>query len=828
MSKISYILMFLFFITGGFLFSQEDDNWVQGKTIIDIEFEGLDNVDKNELNGVINNYIGEVFSDELFLELQTLMYELDYFDIIVPNAKPGDDSNETVIIVFKVQESPTISKIKFEGNSVWSTELQNSIVLKPKDIYSDFKLEQAQKALVNFYIDKGYSSATVDIEKDSDPEKNSLIVTFNINEGVQTLIREINFNGNNIFTTDKKLRALIETKKKSLFKDGVYRVGVIQSDVLLIEGLYHNSGYIKAKVLDVKTTLTDDEKDPEIKNMVIDIFLEEGDVYTYGGISYAGNKIFTDVEFDAFDFMDYGAVYNKSKHEGRFIKIQSLYYDNGYIENSFHDEIEIDEENKVISHVISIRESGIAHIGKISVRGNEKTKDIVILREILIEPGDVFSRKEVWSALSNIMSTSIFTNVVPQLEKTEDGNMDLVFEVEEARTLTLMGGITVTGADFEPALTFSLKDLNFMGMGRTFGGTLNLGLDTQSFSLEYNEPRIFNTEFFGGGSLSFTHSEEDMLELAGEDSEGLEYPILTGISSFEEYEAWEDEGNEIDEDEEDLHQYDISLAISGGHLWYTDLGRVRASSGYSISLDTYVYDNDFVPYETEYRERESEEWEFSDKWWARGVLDNRDSPVGTTEGYGFSQGLTIGGILPLDSESHYIKTVSNADVYFKLVDTPVNEDWDFILSLRLHGAYTRIFEKPGYDLLDADKTAKIDGMFVGRGWSSEGSGTALLDLKVELNIPIVPNMFGSTFFFDAANVWTDDEDEGTLDIDDFKFSFGGSIGITNQIMPISFFIAKTFQTEDGDINWSPESEYNKIFDDNLTWGISFNLNYLLN
>ncbi len=827
MNIVKKILCLMLVFAGSFSFAQEDDSWVQGKIIVDVEFEGLKNIDINELNGIVSPYIGKEFSDDLFLELQTLMYELDYFEFIIPNAKPGDDTKQTVILVFNVQESPSISKILFEGNkSIWSNELFNTIVVKAKDIYSDFKVQNAQKKLEELYIDKGYSNVSIEVKKESDEEKNSVQLIFNINEGEQTLIREINFNGNNLFANDNKLRSLIATKKKTLFENGVYKEDVIQSDILTIEGYYHSNGYINAKVIDVKTTIEDDENKPQTKNMYIDFFIEEGDVYTYGGIKYNGNSIYTDAEFDKFEFMKFGDVYNKSSHEKRFIKIQSLYYDNGYIENSFHDQVDIDEENKIVSHVISIIERGVALVGDITVSGNAKTKDIVILREIQIKPGDVFSRQKVWESLSNIMSTGLFSNAVPQLNRSEDGNMDLVFQVEETSTLNLMGGITVSGANFEPALSFSLKDLNFLGMGRTFGGTLNLGIESQSFSLEYNEPRILGTEFFGGGSLSFTHEQSDILQLQGTDSTGAEFPKLTGVTDYAGYQEWLNKGNTISKDEEDLHSFDISFSISAGHLWYTNLGRVRASSGYTTSMESFFRNTEIIPFKTEYRKTPGE-WEFSDRIWARGVLDNRDTPIGTSQGYGFSQNLTFGGLLPLYHTSDYIKSITNGDLYFKLLDTPVTEDWDFLLSLRLHAAYTRIFNKPGMTLAAIDRNARIDGMFVGRGWSPEGDGVALLDLKVEINAPIVPGMFGASLFFDGANIWKENEETTKFALDDFKFSFGLSLGITNQIMPISFYVAKTFRTNNGVVEWSPESSYNKIPGGFATWGIAINLNYLL-
>lgn len=844
MYKFRKLIMLLLALVSFTISSQDDSNWVFGKVIVDIEFNGIKNVDKSELNGLVTPYIGKEFSSELFDELEILIYELDYFDIIIPSAQPGDDNRETVVIVFQVEEAPSISKINFEGNdSVWKTELFNTILLKSKDIYSEFKVDKAKAAVLDLYINKGFDAVSVEVEKEVIDDKNRVELTFYITEGVQTLIRAINFNGNNVFATDSKLRSLIDTKKKTLFRDGVYKEEIIQSDILKIESLYQNSGYVKAKVLDVKTTIEDDEDDPEVKNLTIDFFIEEGEVYTYGGISYIGNSVYTHADFDELEEMDYGEIYNKYLHDFRLNSIKSLYYDNGYIQNGFGDQVHIDEENKIVSHTLTIVEKGVAHVGSIAVTGNEKTKDIVILREIQIESGDVFSRQKVVDSLSNIMSTSIFTNVIPELNTNDDGDMDLVFNVEEARTLSLIGGLTVSGTDFEPSLTFSIGDSNFMGMNRTLKASLNLGIDTQSFSIDYQEPRILDTEFFGGGSLSFTNSQDDYLELGGTDSiSGLDYPNLDrytdyDISDYEDsddygaeylmYVDWLDDGNDVSEDEEDIRYREIQLALSGGHLWYTPHGRFRASAGTTFAMDVYDYNEDVTPFSSTYSERTPGEWLFNDTIWTRFILDARDTPIGTTDGYGLSQLLTLGGVLPLNQESHYIKSVSNIDYYFKLVDAPVKEDWDLVLSLRLHAAYTRFFAKPGMELADSDKTAVLDGMFVGRGWQAESDGEALLDLKAEINMPIAPGMLGASLFFDAANIWTDDEDPADFDIDDFKFSFGGSIGFTNQIMPISFFLCKTFYTEDGSIVWSPEEAYNKVFDGNLTWGISFNLNYLM-
>ena len=96
--------------------AQNDGDWYQDETVIDVTFEGLDTVSENELRGITEQYIGEEFSESRFLDLQRRLYALDYFERVVPEAVRPPDDGDGVIIKFTVEERPTVREVVFRGN----------------------------------------------------------------------------------------------------------------------------------------------------------------------------------------------------------------------------------------------------------------------------------------------------------------------------------------------------------------------------------------------------------------------------------------------------------------------------------------------------------------------------------------------------------------------------------------------------------------------------------------------------------------------------------------------------------------------------------------
>jgi outer membrane protein insertion porin family len=192
MQRLTLILLLFILVASGL--TAQEDQWYIDKPIAEIQFEGLSSISENELFGLIRPLIGEPYSEELSWNLQSRLYALDYFDIIIPEIRPGPTGRNTVVLVFQVQEKPLVDDVLFTGNSkARRGELLDTVLVKTGDLLNAGTLRLDEQALVDFYLEKGFIDASVESQYEIDEETNSAVIIFRIDEGNQTKISEIRF-----------------------------------------------------------------------------------------------------------------------------------------------------------------------------------------------------------------------------------------------------------------------------------------------------------------------------------------------------------------------------------------------------------------------------------------------------------------------------------------------------------------------------------------------------------------------------------------------------------------------------------------------------------
>jgi outer membrane protein insertion porin family len=165
---------------------------------------------------------------------------------------------------------------------------------------------------------------------------------------------------------------------------------------------------------------------------------------------------------------DSGEVFNKRKYELIKYQITSLYREEGYLFVELNDRLEF--QDTLVEVTFSIRENSLAHINRVDVRGNTKTKDKVIRREIKLFPGDVYRQSLLMRSQRDIMQLAFFDNVEPDIERETSGDgsdVNLIFKVteKEAGTGTFSAGAAYSGRDGMVG-TLGLQIPNFMGNGQ--------------------------------------------------------------------------------------------------------------------------------------------------------------------------------------------------------------------------------------------------------------------------------------------------------------------------------------------------------------------------
>jgi outer membrane protein insertion porin family len=861
------LLILLLVLLPVLLFAQ-DGAWYIGQTIRDVRFVGLSSVDEADLEPIVEPYIGQPFTDRGFQELQRRLYALDFFTSILPEAvRP--ETGDGVIIRFTVEERPTVDEISFVGNRrIRTADLLNEILLTEGDMITLAKRRLDEQAIVDLYLERGYPDVSVSsrVDQDQGGVRTSSVLTFTITEGQQVTVREINFSGNN-FASASTLRGQMDTKAQSIFNSGVYQDRVLEEDRIRITDYYRERGYIDAQVLDVVQETERDEEDDRTY-LIITVYVEEGNQYTLDDISFEGNTIFDDEELRDLIRVRPGAELNALRLEEGVGLVQDLYYQNGYIFNGFNLTEDRDEEALTIAFTMQIQEQPRAHIENIVVRGNDKTADDVILREIPLQVGDIFSVSRIREGIQNLTNLQYFSAVNPETPiGSADGLMELIVNVEETQTADIQFGVAFGGSsEFPVSATVGWSDRNFRGQGQTLGFQAQASPVEQLLTVNFLERWFAGQRWSLGADISLNRAvrsgipQDILAPIFDEDdfnavpdpfygyyvfSRETEYnsttyqagdlfPDAVTESLIDEYDLvtdYEYAGFSAGIPDEYLMNYtewSIGLGGTTGYRFRTPLGNLNLSTSLRSTLNYVGYDpSQYRPFDPELRSN-LDDWQLVNKWSLGATLDRRRGLfLSPSSGYVANQSFVFAGGF-LFGDRHYIRSDTKGETYFTLWDVPVFDWWSWKSVLALHSeisfvlptfwvpAEYRSLDQPvaGTDLLATNQ------MFIARGWDPITGGEALWNNWIEFRSPIVEQVLWTDTFLDAVAIWDDPADIGSRGIDNMLFSMGAGLRFTIPQFPIRVYLAKRFRINaDGSFAWQQGSLFN--YNDTATGGLDF-------
>ena len=850
--KYKFLFVILFVFTASFSFAQEA--WYQGKKISEIKFNGLYMISQDELETITGSYIGRSFTDDIFMEVQNRLFALDYFEDITSSAYPGRediskyDPENTVVIQFNMIEYPSLSSVRISGNSnIRKNTILEEIMLKPGDIVTGVKLRMEEEKIRELYIAKGFRDVQVWGEIGKRNENNTVPITFRIDEGKQMKIKEIIFVGNNNLSKTALQRNL-ETKKQGLFSKGLYQESAIEEDIEKIESFYSEKGYITARVIDVRSEIIDSDQ-PEKMGLQLTYFIEEGDQYIYDGISFIGNIIHNDTELEDIVRTKKGDVLNKVRMEADFVRISDLYFDDGYIFNSISEEEIINYEQKKVSYIVTITEAGRAHVENIVVRGNDKTRENVILRELPIGVGDVFSKKKIIEGVQNLYNLQYFSAIYPETPAgSEHGLMDLIVNVEEGKTTDIQFGLVFSAdaGDIPVSAFVKWTDRNFRGTGQEFSIGTELSTDVQSLSASFTERWLADKRLSGTITASVSH----------ETTANVAQDIMTPVFKGDDYQDGEVpdpyDGHLVDrhtgepsDDDDAITDYEyairhgigipeaylmeyeswnIGLGLSLGYTWHLPIGRIGSGAGYNFVKTWVDYnDNIYRPYNETIRENFNT-WMTTNQLWASVSWDTRDYVYNPNKGFYLKETLTYtGGILPSDRE--YISSTTKGQIFQQLFSIPLGETFKFKAVLALGSSISVILNQLDDEIkVTTNELLYIDGLTMARGWDRVYDGKVLWDNWVELRLPIFDKYIWWDFFMTATGIWPEREMFKDMTSEDFYCTLGGGFRLTIPGLPIGFYFVKRFQYDNhGDIDWQEGTLFKNSM--KLDFVVGFNQSY---
>lgn len=475
-----------------------------------IEVVGADFSDDNAIIGISGLRVGDkvrIPGPDIPKAIKALWKLRLFTDVqIVLQRTIGD----VVFLEIRVKERPRLSRYSYRGVKKSRQDDLNEEVdkflLKGGIVTENVKVNAAE-AVENFYIGKGYLDARVIVQEIPDTSRpNSVRLVFDVDRRDRVKIQDITFSGNDNVKDNKLRKQMEETKpKRRLFASSKYQPGEYEADKEKIIQFYNTIGFRDARIISDSIWR---EEDGDLR---IHINLNEGNRYYFRNIEWKGNSIYDDETLAQVLGIEKGAVYNQELLETRLRfaqdgrDVSTLYMDNGYLFFQV-DPIEVAIAEDSIDLEIRIFEGPQATIDKVVIKGNDRTHEHVIRRELRTRPGEKFSRSDIIRSQREIINLGYFNPEALGINtpvNPDRGSVDIEYTVEERPSdqLELSAGwggrrrvIGTLGVSFN---NFSLRNITNKESWRPLpmgdGQRLSLRGQTngdfyQSYNVSFTEP----------------------------------------------------------------------------------------------------------------------------------------------------------------------------------------------------------------------------------------------------------------------------------------------------------------------------------------------------
>lgn len=547
-------------------------------TVSDIRVNGLQRVSAGSVFGALPLNVGEKVDDRTLVEATRALFKTGFFQDI----QLGRDAD---VLVINVVERPSISAIEIEGNKAIKTEdlLKglNQSGLAEGEIFQRATLEGVRNELQRQYVSQGRYSATIDAEVVPQP-RNRVALKINVNEGSVAAIQHINIVGNSVFP-EEDLGALFELKTTnwlSFFKnDDKYSREKLSGDLERLRSYYLDRGYIHMDITSTQVSIT-----PDKQHVYVTVNVDEGDKYSVSEVKLSGDLKVPESELKALLLVREGQVFSRKLMTTTSELLTRRLGNEGYTFANVNGVPDANDDNHTVAITFVVDPSKRAYVNRINFRGNTKTEDEVLRREMRQMENGWASTYLIDQSKTRLERLGYFKEVNVETPKVpgSDDLVDVNYSVEEQAS----GSITASVGFAQNAgliLGGSISQNNFLGTGNK----VSLGLTRSEYQSAYNFGFVDPYWTVDGVSLGYNafFRETDYDEL---DTDVSSYSIDSlGVGATIGYPISETSrltyGLTVQQDEIDPGYYTVEQIQDFLENEGTDFTNLKASIGWSES-----------------------------------------------------------------------------------------------------------------------------------------------------------------------------------------------------------------------------------------------------
>ncbi|RYY03507.1 MAG: outer membrane protein assembly factor BamA [Gammaproteobacteria bacterium] len=470
--------------------------------ISDIRVEGLQRVSAGSVFSALPVRVGDTVSQADIQNATRELFKIGFFADVAIN-RDGD------VLVLVLKERPAINKIELEGNkAIKSENLMDSLKknnLSEGQIFQRATLEGITQALQREYIAQGRYGATVNIEIEDLP-RNQVKVKVKISEGAVARIKQINIVGNKVYS-DQDLLDLFELHTSGMFSwisgNDKYSKEKMKGDLEKVESYYMDRGYLSFKVDSSQISLS-----PDKSQIFITINVTEGDIYKVSSVELAGDPVIDPALLRQLLLVKEGQIFSQILMTTTSEYLTQRLGNEGYTFAKVEGMPEKNDADKTVKLTFFIEPGKRAYVNRINFKGNTKTVDEVLRREMRQMEGGSASTAQIDNSKVHLERLGFFKEVKVDTKEVPGSadKVDVDYTVEEQPSGSMslqIGYAQYSGLLFQAGI----QQTNWFGTGKQVGFSFSHSQYQTSYSLNYNDPYFTPDGVSRGFNLYYTKSD---------------------------------------------------------------------------------------------------------------------------------------------------------------------------------------------------------------------------------------------------------------------------------------------------------------------------------
>ena len=489
--------------------------------ITDIQIRGMNVMDPDTVLMRLTIRKGDAPDANAINEEVKRVWEMGYFSDV-------QASMEGRVLVFTVVEKPRIDKIRVEGHDALDEDdIIGAMGTKTGTVLNEGMIADDMQKIAELYHKDGYYLAKVDYTLEKRPSNRGAVLVIKVKEGNKLYIKEVDVDGLKEINRGD-LDKYMALKPRGLFSfitgTGVLKDEYLERDSNAIAAFGLNEGFVDIQVSAPEVTYKDD-------GIYIKFMVHEGPRYNVRSLTFTGDVIDSDEEMRKLVGME--KIAQKKEHFTLTVmqedskKLTEYYTDFGYAFAEVDTRVNKAEDGSdQVDVEYFITKKQRVFIRRLTVEGNVKTRDNVILREMRLGDGDMYDGSKLRRSTERLNRLRYFSSVETELVPTgKDDEVDLKVKVKETNTGALMGGIGYS-TYYDVGVTASIMERNLFGRGYWLQLQGFFSWRMTSGVLSFTNPRFYDTDLSIGNDLYYTRQYWDNFskETIG-DTFRIAYPI---------------------------------------------------------------------------------------------------------------------------------------------------------------------------------------------------------------------------------------------------------------------------------------------------------------